>query len=766
MKNNKIHKTVVALLFLMGVYSCSVQKFLPEGEKIYAGAKIKMASDTVIKDKKALEAELNALLQPQPNSEFLGIRPGLYFYYKAQRKKPGFINRWMYKSIGEQPVYRSDIDTGHAEELIKNRLENRGFFYSRVSSKIDSSKNSANVTYDIAVSRPYALETYQMDNDSLPIYKEIQATLPQTQIKKGDRFDLAAMQAERNRIDLNLKQKGYYNFNPDFLIFEADTNQYNTKRFDLFLRLKKNTPPRAMIPYEIDSISVYPNYSIGDDSTKVKSVIINGMNFLQGEEFFKPKKLAPYILLQKGQKYDARISRYTSNRLSALGSYKYVNIRFNEKDTLPDKDGAGSLDADIYLSPLTKKALRLELQAVTKSNGFAGPGVALTHSNRNLFHGGELLNISANFAYESQLSGAANTGLTSIAAGLKADLVIPRFLPFSHRKFEYAVPKTKISLGGDFLNRTKLYTLTSVNTSFGYTWNENRYVYHELKPISVNYVKVANTTAEFDTILQQNPFLKRSFEQQFIAGLNYSFTYNELVDTGRKTPIYVNANLDIAGNLLNLVSGGKPNFLGQPYAQYAKFDVDFRYYWKVGNEQTVISRVFAGLGIPYGNSTTLPFVKQYFSGGPYSVRAFKIRSLGPGSFTSDVTGVASFYDQSGNVRLEANLEYRFPLYSYLKGALFADAGNVWLTGKNKTPDPTSITDELYAKGTFGKTWAKELGVGVGFGLRFDIQNFVIRLDMASPVQIPYLPDGQRTRVPFFGGGPNNLIFNFAIGYPF
>ena len=765
MKPIRIHRLSVLFLLLIGSYSCSVKKFIPQGEKLYTGATINMATDTVIKDKKTLVGELEALL-PEPNAAFLSLRPGLYFYYKAQRKKPGFINRWMNKSIGEAPVYQSEIDPKNAEELIVNRLENRGFFYSTASSKIDSSRYYSDLTYDVSVSKPYVLETYQLDNDSLPIFEDIKIATERSQIKPGNRFDLQTMNAERERIDRSLKETGYYNFNPDFLIFEADTNQYANKRFDLFLRLKKYTPPRAIIPYKIDSVTVYANYTIADDTTQVKGTTIDGIHFVQGEEFFKPKKLKQYILFERGQKYNARTARYTSNRLSALGSYKYVNIRFTERDTTASKNGAGSLYADIYLSPLTKKSLRFELQAVTKSNGFAGPGIGVTHSNRNLFHGGETLNLSANFAYESQLSGGTNAGLTSIAAGLKADLIIPRFIPFSYQNFEYAVPKTKISLGGDFLNRTKLYTLTSINTSYGYTWNENRYVNHELNPISVNYVKLANTTAEFDTILQQNPFLARSFEQQFIAGLNYSFTYNELIDAQRRTPMFFNANLDVAGNLLNLVSGGKTTFLGQQYAQYAKLDIDFRYYYKWGRDQALVSRIFAGLGVPYGNSTTLPFVKQYFSGGPYSVRAFKIRSLGPGSFSSDASGAASFYDQSGNVRLEANLEYRFPIYSYLKGALFADAGNVWLTGKNTVADPTGLTDELYAKGTFSKNWAKELGVGVGFGLRFDIQNFVIRLDMASPVQTPYLPLGERTRIPFFGGGSNNLIFNFAIGYPF
>jgi outer membrane protein assembly factor BamA len=758
-------KPLLYVLCILGIGSCGVEKFIPSGKRLYTGADIRMVSDAVVKDKKALEEELQALLLPEPNTEVLGVRPGLYFYYKAQRKKPGFINRWMNKSIGEKPVYFSDIDPKRAEELILNRLENHGFFYAQATSEIDSTQKYAKVKYGVSLTSPYLLEKYELDSDSLPIYGTIQKIAATSRIKKGNRFDLQLLEAERERIDRSLKEVGYYNFNPDFLIFEADTNRYKDKRFDLYLRLKKNTPPRAIIPYKIDSITVYPNYSISSDSIPIKGVTIDGMHIVQREEFFKPKKLEPYILLKKGQLYNSQTARFTSNRLSAIGSYKFVNTRFTELDTLA-VDGAGSLYADIYLTPLTKKALRTEFQAVTKSNGFAGPGITVTHSNRNLFHGGETLKISANFDYETQLSGRNNGGLSSIAAGLKADLIVPRFVPFRSERFVYAVPKTVIGLGVDFLNRTQLYKLNSFNTSYGYTWNENRYVFHELKPINVNYVKLSKTTAEFDTILQQNPFLQRSFEQRFIAGLNYSFTYNELIDVRKKGPIYLNANLDIAGNLIHLLSGGKPNFLGQEYAQYAKLDIDFRHYLKWGKEEAMVSRLFAGWGIPYGNSTTLPYTKQYFSGGPYSVRAFRIRSLGPGSYLSNQTGAGSYYDQSGNVRLEGNLEYRFPIYSYLKGALFVDAGNVWLTGKNTTPDATGVTDELYALGSFSKDWDKELGAGLGFGFRFDIQNFVIRLDLASPFQVPYRPLGERSRIPFFGGGSDNLILNFAIGYPF
>lgn len=760
------------LMTLVLLHSCGVSKFIPENETLYSGAEIDIVSDKPIESSNKIEEELGTLLRPEPNSTFLGMRMGLYYHYKAQQKKPGFINTWLNKKIGEEPVYLSAVNPQRVEELMLNRLDNRGYFYSTANAKIDSTKTFAGIQYKVALTEPYTMEKLELSTDSLAIYNEISNVLTETEIKPGTRFDLQLMKFERERIDRALKKKGYYNFNPDFLIFEADTNRYDTRKYDLFLRLKRNIPKKATTPYVIDSITVFPNYSIENDSVLVNSQteLVNGIHFIQRETYFKPKKLAPYILFQKREKYNAESARLTSNRLSSLGSYKFVNIRFNETDTI-SVDGQRSLNVDIFLSPLTKRSLRAELQAVTKSNGFSGPGIGATYSNRNLFKAGETLSISANFAYETQISGGRDAGLSSIAGGIKADLTIPRLVPFSPSRFKYAVPKTKISIGTDILKRSKLYTLNSFNTSFGYTWQANRFVYHELNPINMVYVNLSNTTEEFDAILDNNPFLSRSFEQQFIAGINYTFTYNEMVDEDKKHPIFISTSLDVAGNTLNLLAGGKNTVLGLEYAQYAKADVDFRYYYKWGKEQALVSRLYAGLGIPYGNSTTLPFVKQFFSGGPYSVRAFQIRSLGPGTFSSNADRTSSFFDQSGNLRLEGNLEYRFPLVSYLKGALFIDAGNVWLTNQIEISNDESeasqaLNDQLVTQGTFGSDWAKELGVGVGFGLRVDIQSFVIRFDLASPWRTPYLPEGERSRVPFFDGGSDNLIFNFAIGYPF
>ncbi len=760
-------KSVIVLSVFFMLYSCSVSKYIPEGEMLYTGAELSLQIADSIQNIAETRQELQSLLKPKPNATFLGMRSSLYIHYKAQKEKPGFIYKWLDKKFGEEPVYFSEVNPKRMEDLMLNRLDNKGFFYSSTEHDIDSTKQFASVRYKAVLPRPYSMETYELKKEPSKIYETIRKTLPATPIEPGNHFDLALLKLERKRIDKELKSKGYYNFNPDFLIFEADTNQYKNRKFDLLLRLKKEVPKKSKIPYVINSITVYPNNNtegiVQTERTRIKDI-----TFVQDSAFFKPERLASYILLEEGQLYNPEASRLTSNRLTAIGSYKYANIQYRETDTIVKKDSTGLLDVDIFLSPLTKKSLRAEVQAISQSNGFSGPGVALTYSNRNVFNSGETINIRGEFSYGIQLGGV-NAGLNSIVGGLNAELVIPTLLPFSPDQFKHTVPKTTISLGADFFNRSQLYTLSSINTSFGYAFNANKFVYHELKPISINFTNLSNTTPEFEDILEENPFLRASLEQQFIVGLIYSFTYNELIEKNKKGPLFFSTSLDLAGNTLGLLDGRDGTVFGLKYAQYAKADIDFRYYRRWGKGSAIVSRMYAGIGLPYGNSNTMPFSKQFFSGGPYSIRAFQTRSLGPGSFNpADINSV--YFDQSGNFKLESNIEYRFPIKSYFKGAFFIDAGNIWLTknidlATDESEKGITFNDELFEKGKFDSDWLSEVAVGLGFGLRLDIQNFVIRLDVASPMRVPFLPKGERNKVPFFDNN-NNTVFNFAIGYPF
>lgn len=752
MKKSNFHIFILFTSILLLASSCSVKKYIPENEVLFKT--IKISSKGRVKNQVKVKEEVKNVIRPKPNSTILGSRLGLWVHFKAQKEKPNFLIKYFDKKIGEKPVYLSDIDLKRTEHLIQNRLENRGYYYHSI--QIDKIEKSGEVNCKLLLKSPYVIHSYQVTTDSLTIYREIAKSLPNSDLKKGTQFNLEEFKLERERIDADLKSKGYYNFNSDFLLFEIDTNQLEGKQFNLFVRLKKEVPHLAIVPYQLNNIHVFPNYSINGEGKQPDSTIINNIYFIQDTVFFLPNRLEPFLLFESGKYYDPKISRRTTQRLSSIGSYQFVNIQFEETD-LNSNDSIGKLNAFVYLSPLKKRALRFELQGVTKSNSFSGPSFAMTHTNRNLFKGGEIINFSAKVGYEKQFFSKENEGLSSTQLAIKVDLLVPRLLspiPMKN-KFAYTIPKTKISAGIEMLNRSKLYQLTSFNGSFGYLWKSSQYVYHEVNPFSASYVRLGNTSEAFNEILNENPFLKSSFEQELIAGLTYNLTFTQLSDPKKLNPLFFSSNFDIAGNTLSLLENGtgengKQTVLGIEYAQYAKLDADIRYHLKVGKNQTLISRVFAGYGLAYGNSSTLPFSKQYFSGGPYSIRAFRIRSLGPGTYQPDDNNI-SFFDQAGDIRLETNLEYRFPLFSYLKGALFVDAGNVWLREEN----------EALPGGKFSSNFIHQLGVGTGVGFRFDIQSFVIRFDLAAPLQKPYETTGKQFKLDV-----SETILNFALGYPF
>lgn len=753
-------KYIILLFVFTVLQSCSIKKYIPEDEKLYTGATINMQIDTVIFNEEDLQNTLEKVLRPKPNTKILGSYLGLYYHYKTQNNKGSFITKWLNKKFGEKPVYESNVERTENEDILRNRLENYGFFYSAINSDFKEEEKTAKAIYNLKVPAPYSMETYQLDTIIYPIYKDIKEVSDKNSFEKGMRFDLGKLKLERKRLDAVLNKKGYYNFNEDFLIFEADTNQYKNKKFDLFLKLKANVPSKAIIPYKVKKINIYPNYNL-KDTINLAETRFNKKSYFQDTIFFKPKRLDNFITLKEDEYYNPDESKNTARRLSSIGAYKFVNIQYKVLDTIAN-DSLGLLEADIFLSPLTKRAIRTELQAVTKSNNFAGPTIATTFSNRNLFNGGEILNLSASLGYETQVSSGDNAGLSSLELELKSELIFPRVIaPFTFNQnfFKYAIPKTKMSLSAAYLDRSNLYTLVSGTALYGYVWNANKYVTIEINPISVNYTRLSDTTTAFDEILSENSFLASSFEQEFISGLTFSYTYNEMLDTNKTHQFYLESTIDVAGNSIGLLGkesnkGNFKEFLGLQYAQYAKVDVDARYHYNFGdnNEKTLAARLFGGYGYAYGNSDVVPFSKQYYAGGPYSVRAFQIRSLGPGTFSQKNNNATNFFDKTGNIRLEANLEYRFPLYGFFKGAFFVDAGNVW----NSVASP-----DFNGQDKFSSNFINELGIGGGFGMRIDVQNFVIRFDLAAPFHDPALSEGSRWDFRW-----DEPVFNFAIGYSF
>lgn len=751
-----------ALLLLL-LSSCGTLRKLPEGEQLYRGTEIVLHSTEPIENRSALEAELANVVFPKPNGRLFWQYPGIHIHERAKAEKGARLAKKLNKRYGEEPVYMSQLKTERIAQLMQNRLENRGYFGHDIQLVKAEKGRKGVLRAEIKLNPPYRLHKYEWYGPQDSLARLLLPQLPKGNLQPGSRYDLDALRSERERLDSWLKNRGYFAFSADYFIFRADTN-LNNRQFNLYLSFKAACPPEALLPYRINSLAVFPNYQVQADSgqSSLDTVVMRGIQFIEGvDKSFLPHHLQRYILLQPGQLYERNRELMTSNRISNLGNFRFVTLRFYQPDSVTGSGHlAQPLVVHLYLAPANRRRLRYETQFLSKSNNFVGPALKAGYQNRNLFKGGELLNIDLNLGFETQFAGGRQTGLNSYEAGIKTELVFPRVLaPVSlGDNVSYGIARTRIVVGGSLLNRMQFYQLRAFQTSFGYTWNTNRFVTHDFQPFSVSFTGLARTSDIFDFVLASNPFLRQSFEQRFIAGLVYQFTFSELAESKPHRWVAI-ASLDMSGNLLGaLTQGGR--LFGEPLAQYVRFDADFRHHWVFSKERRLVLRGFAGGGYSYGNSWTLPYIKQYFSGGPNSVRAFNIRSLGPGGYRPFDTDANSFFDQTGDIKLEGNVEYRFPMLPYLKGAWFVDVGNIWLQRFNPA----------LRGGHFTANWMQELGVGAGFGLRIDADILVIRFDLASPLRKPWLPAGNRWLGDFEPGSRTwrreNLNLVFAIGYPF
>lgn len=751
------------LPLLLFFSACSVKKYIPEGEKLYRGAKLEIQASKKALDLDELQADIQSALSPEPNTSILGMKIGLWAHYKVTQGDSAWIPAFLNKRFGEEPVYLSNVNVAFMKDLIANRCANNGYFYNQIESEIKDDKHSANIDYTIKVSYPYTLADYNYTPDSSGLAPLIETAFAGSEIKEGQRFDTDILKQERQRLDAYLKNRGFYNFNAEYFIFTADTNQYKDRRFDLYLSVKKLTPEKSRKRYTLRNIYVRTDYNSAASGPS-DTLPFRGIYFIRKEENFKPRHLRQFITLMPNQLYHKESSERTTSRLSGLKYYQFAAVKYEPvtaDDSTALADSLNFLDAHILLTPGLVQDIRVELQAVTKSTNFAGPELIPTYRHKNIFKGGEVLSLSSSVSYEQQLGRNLAGDLSSFQFKLNTRLTFPRLLsPWRFNFSEaYSVPRTRINLGYTFQDRSQYFKLNSFDAQFTYYWNTSRHTYWEFTPASLIYTQVNNTTPFFDDILNQNPFLQRNFEDQLIPAINYTFRFNELNDVERQHQFYTSYTLGLGGLIIggiHALAKQENRLMGLPYSQYLKNDVDFRYYFELNEEHTWANRFFVGAGYPYGNSESLPFVKQYFAGGPNSLRAFQVRSLGPGAYQPQANdNRLSFFDQAGDIRLEANTEYRFPLFSILRGAAFADAGNVWLWNNNPA----------LPGGQFGNNWLDEIALGAGIGLRLDISVLVIRLDVAHPIRYPYKIEAINSHWENDLAW-NNLVWNFAIGYPF
>ncbi|RNA63415.1 hypothetical protein D1631_16565 [Chryseobacterium nematophagum] len=775
MKNNwqPYFRYIFASAWASIILSCSNTKYLKEGQMLYTGATINIKNDTISKkEKKALQSDLEANLTPKPNSTFLGLRPKLFFYNiaKEPKKEKGF-NYWLKYKMGEKPVLLGDVDKKFNQDIIQNYSENKGYFNAKVTYDTISKNKRAQIIYNLQPGARYLISKVTFQKDSALVTQEIQKLSNKTLLKTGKPFDLDIIKSERERIDNGLKERGFYYFHPNNIIIQADSTVSKNHTVELNVKLKDNTPDLSTQQFSINKVVVFPNYNISDvrkgkykipmNSDSLTKYAHNDIYIIDPEHKFKPKIFDRALYFKTGEVYNRADHNLTLNRLISLGVFKFVKNEFVVTDSLQH-----TFDAYYLLTPREIQSLRLEALGRTNSANYAGSEVNLNWTHRNFFRGAEQLKTSIYGAFDVQIGGPKNAK-NLFRSGINTQLSIPRIVaPFRFHSSSAFVPRTNITLGYEFQNRTQYYTLNTFSGSFGYLWKENARKEHDLKILDITYVSPAKVTPLYDSIALKSDAMQRVVERQLIFGPTYSYTYTNTM-LQKPSTIYYKGTLDLAGNLTGLLSGAnvrkekEKTIFGVPFSQYAKIENDFRFYHKFNEKTSLATRFIAGLAYPYGNSEHIPFSRQFFSGGSNSIRAFRARTLGPGSFDPRTIEEGYYFDQSGDVKLELNAEYRANLYKFLNVAVFADAGNIWLINEDKQRPGAK----------FSKEFLSEIAVGAGVGLRLDFSILILRLDLAMPLRVPYYPKNERWVLDKINFGDSNwrkdnLILNIAIGYPF
>ena len=753
----------ISILFIaVFVSACSTTKFLPPGQKLYTGGEVKIVDADIKKsDKKAITSELEGLLRPKPNANILGLRYKLYIYEKTKTNKERGLRHYINTHLGEPPVLASSVDLVKNSTILQSQLQNEGYFIAQVSGDTVGKNRTAKAVYTVQAGPAYHYRKIVFPQETDDLDTAVTGTSKQTFLKVGDQYNLSKIVNERIRIDAKLKEEGYYYFAPEDLIMKYDSTIAG-HQVDLFVKVKATTPDEARWVYKIRNIYVYPHYSLQDTSLKLDSAVkYRWYNVVGGRKTVRPFIFKNTVLLHPGDVYNRTEHNNSLNRFIELGPFTYVKNRF--EDVTPD---SAFLDVYYFLTQAKRKSLTAEILARQTSANYDGTQLDLTFRNKNTFKGAELLTVTFFTSTDKQF-GSYQHGFNVYQFGVTPSLSWPRFIsPFNFTTNNAFIPHTVLTTGYTLIDRSQLYNLNSFNASWGYQWKPSLYKQHTLDLLDFAYVDASGVTPLYlDSIRKTgNPELKHVINNQLTFGPSYSYTYDNTGDSFRTNSFYYMGKISTSAVLLGLITGadtlnGKVRKIdGTPFDQYVKLENEIRFFHKLSPDTKLAMRLLVDVGLPYGNSTILPYTQQFFIGGPNSLRGFQARTLGPGSYdyrTAVGYGGTQFLpDESGDIKLEGNVEYRAKLFSIVEGALFVDAGNIWLLHP----------EDGLPGAAFGKNFLSQVAADGGFGLRFNLSVLILRTDLGFPLIDPTRPVGQRDR--FNSISINNSVFNLAIGYPF
>lgn len=740
--------------------SCSTTRKIPEGEQLYTGLKglkVNLQPDSAAFPGDVYES-LHAAVDVPGNKPTWFIFPaGLWAYNNMEvTDSSSWLKRKIYDKFAQEPVLVSDIRPALRVKMLDGILDNNGYFSGSASYQLVPSKKNpkkVGIRYTVSPGMPYLLDSIELVPDTSALCHAIDSLmLKDPYMKVGQRFSLDSLSQVRTRVTNRLRNRGYYFFRPEYIEYLADS-LYHRGSIALRVNLASNIPTYGLQKYRTGDITVtvYRRKGGGAPDT----IPLNGLTLIQMRpSHLRAGTIQDNVTFRKGRTFSVRDMNNTQSYLSRLGIFNAINI-----DAIPDTSAkVPTLNVAIGATFDMPLNVQFELNASSKSNSYIGPGLSVGITNNNVFGGGEQLSVNLTGSYEWQTGRGSSSVFNSYEVGISSSLAFPRllapkFIPRRRRQINW----TRVTLSGEVLNRPHFFKLAQANLGLTYDWNSSRYTSNSFTPFKLTYNKLIHTTHDFDSIMVANPAVALSFESQFIPQMSYSYTYDRKLD--RDNTINWQFTVQEAGNVFWGIyelcgKKGEKKMFGTPFSQFVKGTTQLVWGRRLVGNQWLVSRALVGAAHAYGNSTQVPYSEQFYCGGANSVRAFTVRSIGPGSYHVPYKG-NDYFDQTGTFKFEANVEYRFPIYGPLNGALFVDAGNVWLLK----------SDSLRPGGTLTrKDFLRDLALGTGCGLRFDIGMLVLRGDLGIGIHAPYntgKPGYYNMRS--FG---RSLAFHLAIGYPF
>ncbi len=756
------------MLFLLLLCSCSTTRKLGEGEVLYTGLdKITIEEPAGVKltdgAHKAVDEPLavkpnNALFSPYVRSP---LPIGLWVYNNWQPKREKGFFYWIYQKLVKEPILISTVQPEVRAGVAADILQNQGYFGSTVRSEVVPDRRNpkkARVSYHLQVGEPYSYREIGFPTGQTPIVSQIDSLKANSLLRDGEQYNTDTLAAERQRIAEVLRNEGYYYFRPEYLEFLADTTQGN-RQVEIQMIFKEGVNPAALKSYKTGDIALRLS-ALGDEGEWRSSAMSTYTLDYQEPLQVKPALLDRSMLLRTGEVYSLKNQTETQNRLNRLGLFRYVNLAVTPLDSLADSD---TLDVSIQADFNYPLDAMVGLNVTSKSNSFIGPELNFTLNQNNVWGGAEVLSLNLNGSYEWQTGGTqqgSSSLLNSYELGINTTLVTPRLLMLGFVPNKHRYPqRTELQAGVDLMNRPSYFRMISFHLMANYSFQSSAVSYHTFTPLKLVYSRLLNTTDSFENAMQQNPAIALSFETSFTPSMNYTYRYEKSLNRNNRFAWEV--SLTEAGNLMvgaaDLVGiKGTKKLFDTPISQFVKGVTQTKYYHRLHGEQWLAMRFLVGAAHAYGNSTVVPYSEQFYIGGANSIRAFTIRSIGPGSYRPEASEVDGYLDQTGNFKLEANIEYRFPLAGNLHGALFVDAGNIWL-----------LQYDAQRKGgeLLSKTFLNDIALGTGCGLRYDMGYIVLRGDLGVAIHTPY-PNPEKSGYYNLSNFGSSLAFHLAIGYPF